>query len=443
MPTFRRCPALMISALASGQGKTTVTAALAAWHRQQGKRVTVFKIGPDYLDPLLLEHASGCETEPLDLWMMGEDACRSALYDAAACSDIILIEGAMGLFDGEPSSADLAEHFHLPVVTVIYARGMAQTTAAVALGLTHYRPSLRMLGIVANALGSDRHRQLIDDALAPTTPILAALQRREDISLPSRHLGLVMPQEQDDVGARIARAAAQLDGSTLTSLQPFVSFPAPAHRRPLVQRLSGCRIAIARDAAFSFIYSANVRLLTALGADIAFFSPLNDSALPKGYTAIWLPGGYPELYAETLALNTAMHSALQEAQDKDCPIVAECGGMLYLMASLMTLDGDTYPMAGLLPGQGRMQGRSGCQGMQSVTLPEGTLRGHSHHHSRTFETLTPLTHCQRARHNAPGEAVYRKGRTTASYLHMFFPSNPDACTALFGPARAMQAATSA
>lgn len=431
MPSLCNCPALMISALASGQGKTTVTAALAAWHRRQGKRVTVFKTGPDYLDPLLLERASGCEAEPLDLWMMGEEACRSALHDAAMRSDLILIEGAMGLFDGEPSSADLAEHFGLPVVTVIHARGMAQTTAAVALGLAHYRPSLKMLGIVANALGSNHHRQLIEEALSPATPMLAAVLRKDDISLPSRHLGLVMPQEQDDIDARIARAADQLNGSVLTSLLPEVSFPAAIgfNRPPLA--LLGSRIAIARDAAFSFIYSANVRLLAALGAEVAFFSPLQDSTLPEGYTAIWLPGGYPELHAEALARNTAMHEALQEAQEKGCPIVAECGGMLYLMASLVTLDGDTYPMAGLLPGQGRMQGRTGCQGMQSVTLPEGTLRGHSHHHSRTFETLPPLTYCQRARHEAPGEAVYRSGRTTASYLHMFFPSNPQACAALF------------
>lgn len=434
MPAIRECPALMISALASGQGKTTVTAALAAWHRRHGKRVTVFKTGPDYLDPLLLAHASGRSAEPLDLWMMGEEACRRALYDAAAHSDLILIEGAMGLFDGDPSSADLAEHFNLPVVTVLHVRGMAQTAAAVALGLAHYRPSLKMLGIVANALGSERHRQLIEDALAAETPLLASLMRQEAIALPSRHLGLVMPDEQDDVTERFARAADQLEDSTLTTLLPKVAFPAPAHCISLAPTLAGCKIAIAYDAAFNFIYSANVRLLEMLGAEVAFFSPINDITLPNGYTAIWLPGGYPELHASALARNTAMHDALRTAHIQGCPILAECGGMLYLMASLVTLEGKTYPMVGVLTGQGRMQGRSGCQGMQSVTLPEGTLRGHSHHHSRAFDTLPPLTHCQRARHTAPGEAVYRQGKTTASYLHLFFPSNPRACAALFGAA---------
>lgn len=432
MPTVRECPALMISALASGQGKTTVTAALATWHRRCGKRVTVFKTGPDYLDPLLLAHASGGSAEPLDLWMMGEEACRRALYDAAAHSDLILIEGAMGLFDGDPSSADLAEHFGLPVVTVLHARVMAQTVAAVALGLAHYRPSLKLLGIVANALGSERHRQLIEGALAPETPLLASLLRQEAIALPSRHLGLVMPDEQDDVTERFARAADQLEGSALTTLPPKVVFPAPTFHTLHSRSLTGCKIAVARDAAFSFIYSANIRLLEALGADIAFFSPINDAALPEGYTAIWLPGGYPELHAPALARNTAMHHALRRAHAEECPILAECGGMLYLMASLVTLEGETYSMAGVLPGEGRMQGRSGCQGMQSVTLPEGVFRGHSHHHSRTFDTLPPFTHCQRARHTALGEAVYRQGGVTASYLHLFFPSNPSACAALFG-----------
>ena len=426
------CPALMISALASGQGKTTVTAALAAWHRRNGKRVTVFKTGPDYLDPLLLARASGGAAEPLDLWMMGEEACRQALYEAAAQSDILLIEGAMGLFDGSPSSADLADHFNLPVATVIYARGMAQTVAAVAVGLAHYRPSLTTLGVIANGLGSERHRQLIETALAADTPLLAALRRDEDIALPSRHLGLVMPEEQHDVDARITRAADQLDGSPLTTLLPEVVFPAPnATTSAPAPSLAGSTIAIAHDAAFSFIYSANVALLKAMGANVVFFSPLNDTTLPDGCTGIWLPGGYPELHAAALARNARMHEALQRAHAHGVPIVAECGGMLYLMASLETLEGETYAMAGVLPGQGRMQGRSGCQGMQSAPLPEGTLRGHSHHHSRAFDTLVPLTYCQRARHDAPGEAVYRLGNTTASYLHLFFPSNPAACAALF------------
>ena len=431
MACSHRCPALMISAMASHQGKTTVTAALAAWHRQQGRRVTVFKTGPDYLDPLLLEQASGCPAEPLDLWMMGEAACRHALHQAATRSDLILVEGAMGLFDGTPSSADLAEHFDLPVAIVIHVQGLAQTTAAVALGLIHYRPALQITGIVVNALGSDRHRALIEEALDGRIPQLAALPRQTDIQLPSRHLGLVMPSEQSDVSERIQRAALLLDGTQLTALPPDAVFPAADIKPPMDRPLRGARIAVARDAAFSFLYAANLRLLAALGAEVLFFSPLRDEALPVGYTAVWLPGGYPELHAQPLALNQSMHRALHDAHRRQVPILAECGGMLYLMTTLETAEGERYPMAGVLPGEARLQGRSGCQGMQSAPLPEGVFRGHSHHHSRTVGTLPPIGHCQRARHSAPGEAIYRQGRTTASYLHLYFPSNPTACAALF------------
>lgn len=426
-----RCAALFISAPASGQGKTTVTAALAHHHRMQGRRVTVFKTGPDYLDPLLLERASGCPAEPLDLWMMGEAACRQALYRAACASDVILIEGAMGLYDGDPSSADLAEAFGIPVVTVINARGMAQTAAAVALGLAHYRPALRFLGVVANRLGSERHRQLIDDALSPETPLLASLPREEAMALPSRHLGLVPPDEQEGVESRIARASDYLTGSPLTTLLPDVTF-ASQHDMPAVPaHLAGTRIGIARDDAFSFIYPANLRLLTALGASLHFFSPLSDETLPANLDALWLPGGYPELHAQRLSQNISLRDAIRAHHAAGRPILGECGGMLYLQTSLKTLDDETYPMLDILPGRGEMRTRSGCQGMQYAPLPEGRFHGHAHHHSRSFDTSPPLAHGERARHPAPGEAIYREGHTTGTYLHLYFPSNVEGCVALF------------
>lgn len=427
------CPALFISAPASGQGKTTVTAALAYYHRQLGRRVTVFKTGPDYLDPLLLEQASGCPAEPLDLWMMGESECRHALYRAACESDLILIEGAMGLFDGEPSSADLATAFGVPVAAVINARGMAQTLAAVALGLAHYRPALHFKGVIANRLGSDRHRQLIEEALSPETPLLAHLPREDALALPSRHLGLVPPSEQDGVEARIAAASQYLSDSPLTELPAPVTFEAYDTMRTLPASLAGHRIGVARDEAFSFIYAANLRLLEALGASLHFFSPLHDTALPDALDAIWLPGGYPELHAKRLSDNTAMREALRAHHLAGRPLLGECGGMLYLQSTLKTLEGDVYPMLDILPGRGEMRTRSGCQGMQSAPLPEGTFRGHAHHHSRSFDTLSPIVHGQRAKHPAPGEAIYRSGRTTGSYLHLYFPSDLAGCAALFTP----------
>ncbi|MFC0338703.1 hydrogenobyrinic acid a,c-diamide synthase (glutamine-hydrolysing) /cobyrinate a,c-diamide synthase [Kushneria avicenniae] len=430
------CPALFLSAMASGQGKTTVTAALARYHRRQGRRVTVFKTGPDYLDPQILAQASNAPVEPLDLWMAGDAFCREQLHRAALTSDLILIEGAMGLHDGTPSSADLAVAFDIPVVCVINARGMAQTVAAIGLGLARYRPEMRFHGLVANALGSERHRQLIEDSLPEDVQLLAAMPREERLALPSRHLGLVQPGEQDDpdnlsLEARLEAAADLLEGQTLTELPPAVAFASQSIDTP-PEALAGKRIGIARDAAFSFVYAANVRLLEAMGAELCWFSPLADTTLPEGLDALWLPGGYPELHAETLGGNHAMCQAIRDVDARGLPIVAECGGMLYLQETLTDRAGTCYPMAGVLPGHGEMRTKRGCQGMQSAPLPEGEIRGHAHHHSRSHDTLTPMAHGRRASHPAPGEAIFRRGRLTASYLHLFFPSNPAAVAALLG-----------
>ncbi|WP_106476985.1 cobyrinate a,c-diamide synthase [Phytohalomonas tamaricis] len=432
LDTSAHCPALFIAAMASGQGKTTLTAALARYHRLQGRRVVVFKTGPDYLDPQVLAHASGQPVEPLDLWMAGEAFCRDQLYRAAQNADLILIEGAMGLLDGDPSSADLAAAFGIPIVAVINAKGMAQTVAAVAMGLKHYRNDYEMKGIVANAVGSERHRELIEQSLPADIPLLATLPRRDEIMLPSRHLGLVQPEEQLDLDSRLDAGAALLEGTPLAELPAAVEFHAQALASP-PRALEGIRIAIARDAAFSFIYAANLRLLETMGAQTAFFSPLADSALPDA-DALWLPGGYPELHAAGLAANDAMHQALHDFHATGKPILAECGGMLYLQQTLTDQGGVSYKMAGLLPGHGEMRTKRGCQGMQSAPLPEGTLRGHAHHHSRSHDTLAPFAYGIRAKHPAPGEAIYRQSSVTATYLHLFFPSNPEAVAKLFAPA---------
>lgn len=427
-----RCPALFIAAPASGQGKTTVTAALARVFQRRGLRVRIFKTGPDYLDPLVLEQASGSTAEPLDLWMTGEEGCQAVLYEAATEADVILIEGAMGLFDGSPSSADLAIRFGVDVVAVFNARGMAQTLAAVAVGLANYNPALSFTGIVANQLGSERHRSLIEAALPDHIPLLAGLKRSDQFSLPSRHLGLVPPDRHNPLEHRIDAVADILESTSLASLPRAVNFKAPAASAPLPRGLEGVRIGIARDSAFSFIYPANLRLLERLGADLVFFSPLADTLLPS-VDALWLPGGYPELHASVLSANKPMMKALNAFKDSGNPIIAECGGLLYCLDTLTTLEGNTFPMAALLPGHGAMRERSGCQGMQSAPLPEGTFRGHAHHRSRAQGTPAPLASGIRPSHPAPGEAIYRAGRLTASYIHLYFPSNPEATVALFAP----------
>lgn len=429
------CPALFLAAPASGQGKTTVTAALARLLRNRGKVVRVFKTGPDYLDPRVLAQASGRPVDPLDLWMAGEADCRRRLYEAAREADLILVEGAMGLFDGEPSSADLAALFDLPLAIVMDVKGMAQTAAALVAGLAGFRDDVRIAGLIANACGSKRHRELIEEALPAEIPLLAAVPRDAALALPERHLGLVQAEEiRDDLEARFEAGAAALEAEGLAEallVLPPVSFAAPpqAAAAPLPS-LRGRTIGVARDAAFSFIYQANLDLLERMGASLRFFSPLTDSRLPP-CDALWLPGGYPELHAARLAANAPMREAIQGFFAVDKPILAECGGLLYCLENLTDVDGETHAMLGLLPGRGAMRGRRGCQGMQTAELPEGPVRGHAHHRSVAEGTPEPIAFGRRQRHPAPGEAIYRERGLTATYLHLYFPDNPDALARLF------------
>ena len=434
------CPALFLTAPASNQGKTTITAALARYFTQQGKVVRVFKTGPDYLDPQILAQASKQPVEQLDIWMAGEDYCQDKLYQAAKEADLILVEGAMGMFDGDPSSADLAARFGIPMAIVMDVKGMAQTAAALATGLANFRDDVQVAGLIANRCGSERHAELIRDALPENLPLLATLKRDEAIILPERHLGLVQAAEvKDELEERFEAAVAWLKETRdtgLLTLPKAVSF-APVKEltsadvtTEVQQSLVGKTIAVAKDAAFSFIYDANLMALKSMGAKVVFFSPLKDPSLPEA-DALWLPGGYPELHAKALSENVSMRQSIQDFYQTGKSILAECGGMLYSLEDLTDLNDACYPMLGILEGQGAMRGKRGCQGMQTAVIPQGEIRGHAHHRSRSANTPEPVGHGRRQRHPAPGEAIYQQKGLTASYLHLFFPSNLEVTAKLF------------
>ncbi|QBF28020.1 cobyrinate a,c-diamide synthase [Pseudomonas tructae] len=431
MSDARHCPAVLIAAPASGQGKTTVTAALARLHRNQGRKVRVFKCGPDFLDPMILERASGAPVYQLDLWMVGEQESRRLLWEAAAEADLILIEGVMGLFDGTPSSADLARHFGVPVLAVIDGTAMAQTFGALALGLARYQPDLPFAGVLANRVGTLRHAQLLEGSLTQGLRWYGGLSRETGIELPSRHLGLVQASELNDLDARLDAAATALGASCDAALPPAVSFAAPSEVaiEPLLQ---GVRIAVARDEAFAFTYGANLDLLRAMGAQLAFFSPLHDASLPPA-DSLYLPGGYPELHHQALAANTPMLEAIRGHHHAGKPLLAECGGMLYLLDALTDVAGERAELLGLLAGEAVMQKRLAALALQAVELPEGTLRGHTYHHSLTSTELEPIARGQSPNGGRGAEAVYRCGRLTASYVHFYFASNPQASAALLCP----------
>jgi cobyrinic acid a,c-diamide synthase len=414
---------VLVAAVSSGQGKTTVTAALARALVQRGQRVRVFKCGPDFLDPMLLEVASGAPVGTLDMWMVGEDFCRQQLIDASQVADVILIEGVMGLYDGTPSSADLARAFGLPVLAVIDASAMAQTAGAIVHGLRDYGP-VELAGVIANRVASPGHAAMVAASLRGV-PLFGTLPRQAD-KLP------VQASEIDGIEALLDQLAQQLDfdaaawnGLRTTRIAPGSAAPATA---PL---LAGKTVAIARDAAFAFLYPANLQVLADLGAGVAFFSPLAGEAVPKHADAIYLPGGYPELHAETLANTAAWQTSLRAAHADGTPIFAECGGMMALADSLTDTTGAAWPMAGLLPGRVAMQPRLAGLGPQGLATEHGPLRGHTFHYSKLETDVAPVAHTVKNPSGAQGEAVYRQGSLTASYFHAWFPSCPAAVAALF------------
>jgi len=448
MVTPTRCPAILIAAPASGQGKTTVTAALARLHARQGRRVRVFKCGPDFLDPHWLQLASGAPVHQLDLWMNGEADCAQRLHAAAQESDLILIEGVMGLFDGTPSAADLAQRFGVPVLAVVDASAMAGTFGALAFGLRHYRVGLPWAGVLANRVGSARHADMLRDGLQDADDWMGALMRvaagdgaakASAPLLPERHLGLVVAHELHDALQRLdaaadALAATPLGQMGLDELQRWaVDFPAPA-ATPVAPLLAGRTVAVGRDEAFCFIYAANLQCLAQMGAKVVFFSPLHDAALPA-CDAVWLPGGYPELHAATIAANTAMQASLRTHMAAGKPLWAECGGMMALFESITLADGTQHPLWGLLPGRVAMQKRLAALGPQHLMVAGHTLRGHTFHYSTAQSTAPVVGRTARPQAlPAPdaGEALYRQGSIHASYFHAWFASAPAAVAHLLG-----------
>ncbi len=422
------CRALLLAATASGQGKTTLTAALARKFVNQGKKVRVFKTGPDFLDPMLLERACGTAVHTLDLWIVGIDACRRLLAEAAREADVILIEGVMGLYDGNPSAADLAQTFGVPVAVVLDAGAMAQTAGAVVTGLRDYGPAA-IAGVFANRIGSTGHAEMVKTALRGI-PLLGYLPK-QDVALPERHLGLLPANEIEGIDFLIETLAEQLVlDDDVWNILPSVSFEAQA--APAIPRLLEDKtIAIARDTAFAFLHPANLACLHELGASPVFFSPLADEPVPSGADAVYLPGGYPELHAQTLANAAYWQQSIRQAHAFGMPIWAECGGMMAVCQNLTDLDGKRWNMADLLPGAVHMQKRLAGLGSQGITTAFGTWRGHTFHYSRLETEHAERTRACKHPSGQTGEAFYQHGSLIASYFHAYFPSCIGATAAVF------------
>jgi cobyrinic acid a,c-diamide synthase len=348
-------PGLLISAPASGTGKTTLMLGLLAAFRAQGLKVQPFKSGPDYIDPAFHTAASGRPSVNLDSWAMTPERI-AGLTSVAADADLILAEGSMGLFDGvaKPgafgtgASADIAQMMGWPVVLVIDVSGQAQSAAAVALGFRAMRPEMPFAGVVLNRVASPRHEALVRAGMETAgIPVLGALPRRASIALPERHLGLVQAEEQPQLQAMLAEAGAFIAENLDLNALRAAAFGQmqPANPLPIIPPAD--RIALARDAAFSFIYPHLLAGWRAAGATILPFSPLQDEGPDPSAEACWLPGGYPELHAGKLAANQNFRAKLQSfAATK--PVHGECGGYMAMGAGLIDAQGARHEMAGLL-----------------------------------------------------------------------------------------------
>lgn len=423
------CPALVVAAPSSGSGKTTVVAAIARYFSKQGKKVRVFKTGPDFIDPNFLAFASGNPVYQLDFWMCGEDHCKQLVAQAAQDADLILIEGVMGMFDGQCSSADIAATLGIPVMAVIDAGAMAQTFGAIAYGLANFRNDIEMFGVFANRVGSAGHGEMLKEALPESLEFCGYLPKNSGLTLPERHLGLVQAQELDDLDEKLNLAADLIAQTGEIPMPPVVNFTLNAEVTPKPY-LQNTTIAIASDTAFSFIYQANIDLLEQCGATLCLFSPINGETLPE-CDALYLPGGYPELYLETLSSHLALKSQIIEHVEADKPVIAECGGMLYLNQTLEDVNGKSAEMCGVLDAHSQMQSSLAALGLVEGELAKNeTLRGHTFHYSKT-ESQQPelcLPVSQRGRKLDP---VWVHKKVVASYIHWYFPYNPKLVAKIF------------
>jgi cobyrinic acid a,c-diamide synthase len=416
-------PGLLIAAPASGTGKTTVMLGLLAALRDRGLVVQPFKNGPDYIDPAFHRAASGRWSLNLDTWAMGPETL-AGLASAGQDADLILAEGSMGLFDGvaakgatgNGAAADLAALMGWPVVLVLDASGQAQTAAAVAQGLARFRPGVTVAGVILNRIASPRHEALVRAGMAEAgLPVLGTLPKQAAIAMPERHLGLVQAEEQPALQALIADAARLMrEGVDLDALVAAANSTATPSSTPRITP-PGQRIALARDAAFSFLYPHLLQGWRAAGAEVLPFSPLADQAPDPSADTCWLPGGYPELHGATLAQAERFRTGLK-AFGETKPVHGECGGYMAMGEALVDKDGIRHPMAGLLGLVTSYEKRKMHLGYRLATLrqaipghPAGSaLRGHEFHYSTILsQPDVPLADVT----DANGETVPETGST--------------------------------
>ncbi|MDZ7954872.1 cobyrinate a,c-diamide synthase [Nostoc sp. DedQUE09] len=460
--------ALVIAGERSGVGKTTVTLTLLASLRRRDRLVQSFKVGPDYIDPMFHQHVTGRACRNLDPVLTSEAYVQQCFAHHSQLSEYALVEGVMGLFDGVKgsrksrgaeghtsttlsnrgsrgaeeknniqcptdfaSTAHIARLLDLPVVLVIDCSRLSGSVAAIAHGYRSFDPRIKIAGVVLNRVGSDRHLSLLKDSLEPLQlPILGVMRRQDNITIPDRHLGLVPTAELPELNALIARLADLGDTCfdwqhllPLLKSEPL-SFSASSSLFPSFP----VRIAVARDRAFNFYYQDNLDLLQQLGAELVFWSPLEDAGIPKDIQGMYFGGGFPEVFAQQLAENSSVRDAVKTAILQGMPTVAECGGLMYLCEQIIDFEGKSWLMAGVIPTSAVMGGRLTLGYRRAVALQDNllvkantTVYGHEFHRSHLTLTPTqPLFETSRydCEENMGCEGWGLPANVHASYVHL-------------------------
>ncbi|WP_306535734.1 cobyrinate a,c-diamide synthase [Geobacter sp.] len=441
---------IIIAAPHSGSGKTTITLGIMECLKRRGLTVAPFKVGPDFIDPGYHRHICGRPSVNLDGWMCGGDFVRETFFHHAAGADIAVVEGVMGLFDGiggaseEGSTAQVAKLLGASVILVADAKGQARSVAALVKGFAEFDPEVKLAGVIFNNVASETHGRVLRDAVEshlPDVRVLGCIPRDESLGIPSRHLGLFTVDENplpaDFLDHLVEVVREYVDLGMLWTVATLQGVPDSKGHEGQTSRRKPVRIGVACDAAFCFVYEDNLRLLRQAGAELVEFSPLADEALPEGVAGLYLPGGYPEVFADILAANGPMKEAVRGAVEGGMPVFAECGGFIYLSRGVAGMLGDVesfHEFVGIFPVATRMLPRRKALGYREVELaddsiigPAGTIaRGHEFHYSE-MEAMPPeverLYRVRRAGVDL-GMEGYRHKNCLASYIHLHFGSNP-------------------
>ncbi|MEB3312470.1 MAG: cobyrinate a,c-diamide synthase [Snowella sp.] len=431
---------LIIAGERSGVGKTTITLALLAYLVQKGATVQSYKVGPDYIDPMFHTAVTGRPCRNLDPVLTSEAYVKTCYARHCQTAEYGLIEGVMGLFDGIflnncpnfASTAHIARLLKLPVLLVIDCARLSGSVAAIAAGYRDLDPAVSIAGIILNRVGSDRHLTLLQQALEPLNlPILGVLSRQDNLTIPDRHLGLVPTDELPHLTELFQRLAALAERAfdwekllPLLAIKPI--FPQPETPKPIIGHP---RIAVARDRAFNFYYQDNLDLFTTYGAELVYWSPLADAHLPPNIQGLYIGGGFPEIFAQTLSENQLLRQEIKTAIAQGMPTYAECGGLMYLCEAIIDFAGQSWPMVGTLPTAAIMDKKLTLGYRQATSLPSNTwlpqgksIWGHEFHRSRlNHQSSQPLFQTQGY---LPQDPLNNEGWTQqkccGTYLHLHF-----------------------